>query len=193
MRATATSATPKTTTVAKAAKSASKSTAKSAVKSAAKPAKAYDAIALLKDDHKKVKKMFKDFDKLKEKGTEAQKSELVRNICTELTVHTQIEEEIFYPAVRKAVDDKDLMDEAEVEHASAKDLIKQIQGMRPSDDYYDAKVTVLGEYVDHHVEEEQNEMFKKARKAKVDMEKLGKKMATRKRAILRELEAPAEQ
>jgi hypothetical protein len=179
MRATATSATPKTTTVAKTAKST------------AKPAKVYDAIALLKDDHKKVKKMFKDFDKLKEKGTEAQKLELVQNICTELTVHTQIEEEIFYPAVRKAIDDKDLMNEAEVEHASAKDLIKQIQSMQASDDYYDAKVTVLGEYVDHHVEEEQNEMFKKARKAKVDMEKLGKKMATRKRAILRELEAQA--
>lgn len=180
MRATATSATTaisKTTPVKKTAKSTTK------------PAKVIDAIGLLKDDHKKVKKLFKDFDKLKEKGTEAQKLELVKTICTELTVHTQIEEEIFYPAVRKAIDDKDLMNEAEVEHASAKDLIKQLQGMSASDDYYDAKVTVLGEYVDHHVEEEQDEMFKKARKAKVDMEKLGKKMATRKRAILRELEA----
>ncbi|WP_194727407.1 hemerythrin domain-containing protein [Noviherbaspirillum malthae] len=176
MRATTTSATPKTAAASKA-----------AAKSATKPAKVYDAIALLKEDHKKVKKLFKDFDKLKEKGSEADKQALVQTICTELTVHTQIEEEIFYPVVRKAIDDRDLMNEAEIEHASAKDLIKQIQTMPASDAYYDAKVTVLGEYVDHHVEEEQNEMFKKARKAKVDMEKLGKKMATRKRALLREL------
>lgn len=183
MRATAESATPKTKADAKpAAKTASKAASKTA-----RPAKTYDAIALLKDDHKKVKKLFKDFDKLKEKGSEADKQALVQTICTELTVHTQIEEEIFYPAVRKAIDDRDLMNEAEVEHASAKDLIKQIQSMPASDEYYDAKVTVLGEYVDHHVEEEQNEMFKKARKAKVDMEKLGKKLATRKRALLREL------
>lgn len=177
MRATTTSANPKTSAV-------SKTTGKTT-----KPAKVYDAIALLKEDHKRVKKLFKDFDKLKEKGGEEEKQALVQVICMELTVHTQIEEEIFYPAVRKAIDDKDLMNEAEVEHASAKDLIKQIQTMPVSDTYYDAKVTVLGEYVDHHVEEEQNEMFKKARKAKVDMEKLGKKMAARKRAILRELGA----
>jgi hypothetical protein len=182
MRATATSATPKTTAVSKtAAKPATKAT------KATKPAKVHDAIALLKDDHKKVKKLFKEFDKLKEKGSDADKHALVQIICTELTVHAQIEEDIFYPAVRKSIDDEDLMNEAEVEHASAKDLIKQIQTMPVSDAYYDAKVTVLGEYVDHHVEEEQNEMFKKARKAKVDMEKLGKKMATRKRALLREL------
>lgn len=179
MRATTSSAKPKTSAVSK---TASKT---------AKPAKVYDAIALLKEDHKKVKKLFKDFARMKEKGGEDEKQALVKTICTELTVHTQIEEEIFYPAVRKAVDDKDLMNEAEVEHASAKDLIKQIQAMPVSDMYYDAKVTVLGEYVDHHVEEEQNEMFKKARKAKVDMEKLGKKMAARKRAILRELDVEA--
>lgn len=176
MRATTSSSLPKTSAVSKA---ASKTT---------KPAKVYDAIALLKEDHKKVKKLFKDFAKFKEKGGEAEKQALVQTICTELMVHTQIEEEIFYPAVRKAIDDSDLLNEAEVEHASAKDLINQVQSMPASDPYYDAKVTVLGEYVDHHVEEEQNEMFKKARKAKLDMEKLGKKMASRKRAILRELD-----
>jgi hemerythrin superfamily protein len=163
-----------------ASKAAAKTTAVKKV--ATKP----DAIALLKDDHKRVKKLFKDFEKIKDKAEATEKEALVTQICTELTIHTQIEEEIFYPAVRKAIDESDLLDEAEVEHASAKDLIKQLQGMSVSEPLYDAKVKVLGEYVDHHVQEEQDEMFKKAKKAKVDMEKLGKKMATRKRALLKE-------
>jgi hypothetical protein len=146
-----------------------------------------DAIAILKDDHKNVKKLFKDFDKMKDKAEDADKEALVKRICTELTVHAQIEEEIFYPAARKAVDDQDLLDEATVEHASAKELIRQLQSMSVSDPLYDAKVTVLGEYVDHHVQEEQDELFKKAKKAKMDMEKLGKKLATRKRALMKEM------
>ncbi len=159
---------------------------------AAKPAatsataKKTDAISLLKDDHKKVKKLFKDFSKMKDKAQDTDKEALVTEICKELTVHAQIEEEIFYPAVRKAIDDDDLLDEATVEHASAKDLIAQLQTMPVSDPLYDAKVTVLGEYVDHHVQEEQDEMFPKAKKAKMDMESLGKKMASRKRALLKE-------
>ncbi|WP_151637793.1 hemerythrin domain-containing protein [Noviherbaspirillum aerium] len=185
MRATATS-NPSTTSATARTRTASKAATKTPAK-AAKPVKVPDAIGLLKDDHKAVKKLFKDFEKLKEKGSEADKQALVQRICTELTIHAQIEEEIFYPAVRKAIDDGDLINEAEVEHASAKDLIRQLETMPVSDAYYDAKVTVLGEYVNHHVEEEQTEMFKKARKAKVDMEKLGKKMATRRRALLREL------
>ncbi len=145
-----------------------------------------DAISLLKDDHKKVKKLFKDFGKMKDKASDADKEALVAEICKELSVHAQVEEEIFYPAVRKAIDDEDLMDEATVEHASAKDMIAQLQTLPVSDPLYDAKVTVLGEYVDHHVQEEQDEMFVKAKKAKVDMETLGKKMASRKRALLKE-------
>lgn len=158
---------------------------------AAKSAKIYDAVALLKEDHKMVKKLFKDFDKMKEKAGDDKKEALVKQICSELTIHAKIEEEVFYPAVRKAIEDKDLLDEAAVEHASAKDLIAQLQSMSPSDDLYDAKVTVLGEYVDHHVQEEQEEMFKKAKKAKMDMEKLGRKMLSVKRALLKEMQ-PAE-
>jgi hemerythrin-like domain-containing protein len=138
---------------------------------------AMDAIALLTQDHKKVKKMFKDFDKLKEEGDSAEKEALVKEICAELTVHAEIEEELFYPTVRKAIDDDDMMNEAEVEHASAKDLIEQLLSMDPEDEMYDAKVTVLGEYIDHHVEEEQNEMFPKAKKAKIDLEALGEELA----------------
>lgn len=158
-------------------------------KKAGKPAaKLLDALALLKDDHKRVKKMFKEFDKMKEKAGDTEKQALVQQICRELSVHAQIEEEIFYPAARKAIDEQDLLDEATVEHASAKDLIQQLQSMSPSDALYDAKVTVLGEYVDHHVQEEEGELFKKAKKAKMDMEKLGKKLGARKRAILREMQ-----
>ncbi|HEY2685232.1 MAG TPA: hemerythrin domain-containing protein [Steroidobacteraceae bacterium] len=139
-----------------------------------------DAIALLTADHKKVKTLFGRFDKLKESGSDDEKSELVVTICNELKIHTSIEEEIFYPAVRKAIEDSDLMDEALVEHAGAKDLIAQLEDMDTDDDLYDAKVTVLGEQIDHHVKEEEGEMFPKAKKAKVDTVALGAKMLARK-------------
>jgi hemerythrin superfamily protein len=93
-----------------------------------------------------------------------------------LTVHAEAEEEIFYPAAREAIEEQDLLDEAEVEHASAKDLIAQIEAMDSSDPLYDAKVTVLGEYIDHHVEEEEKEMFPKVKKAKLDLEALGEEI-----------------
>ncbi|MDQ9169294.1 hemerythrin domain-containing protein [Oxalobacteraceae bacterium R-40] len=139
------------------------------------------AIDLLVDDHKKVKKLFKDFDKLKEKGEPEEKQALVEEICNELILHTQIEEEIFYPAAREIVEE-DMVNEAEVEHASAKDLIEQIQALDPSDPMYDAKVTVLGEYIEHHVEEEEKEMFPKVKKSKLDLEALGEEMSTMKEA-----------
>lgn len=128
-----------------------------------------DACSLLDADHRKVKKMFKDFEKLagsKAKKAAAQRRELADQICLELTVHAQIEEEIFYPAVRAAIKDTDLLNEAEVEHASAKSLIAQIESGDENDAKWEAKVTVLGEYTDHHVKEERNDMFKKARAAK---------------------------
>lgn len=161
-----------------------------ATKTATKPAAAniVDAIALLKEDHKKAKKLFKDFEKLKEKGSDEEKAALVSQICMELTVHTQIEEEVFYPAFRKTKDAEDMVDEATVEHATAKDLIRQLQSMQPSDELYDAKVTVLGEYIEHHVEEEEKEMFKKAKRAKLDLAALGKKLASRKKALTKELQ-----
>jgi len=147
--------------------------------------KAKDAITLLTEDHKNVKKMFLDFERLsKSANKDVEISTLVQKICVELIVHTKIEEEIFYPAVRAAIDDDDLMDEADVEHAGARDLIKQLLDMKPGDDHYHAKVTVLGENVDHHVKEEQDEMFPKAKKAKVDLTALGAKMLERQKELL---------
>jgi hemerythrin superfamily protein len=140
-----------------------------------------DAVELLTQDHKEVKKLFKAYEKLvKDEAAGSEKQELANQICMMLTVHTTIEEEIFYPAAREALPEQDLLDEAVVEHASAKSLIEQIQSMSPKDDLYDAKVTVLGEYIDHHVKEEETELFPKVKKAKLDLEQLGEEMAERK-------------
>ena len=142
-----------------------------------------DAIALLTEDHKKVKDLFEKFEKLSDRS-KVNKKKIADQICLELTVHTQVEEEIFYPAVREPIKDDDLMDEAMVEHASAKDLIAQISDMDPGDDLYDAKVKVLSEQIEHHVEEEEGEMFPKVRKAKVDLVALGEQMAARKEELM---------
>ena len=151
-----------------------------------------DAVQLLTDDHKKVKKLFKDFERIKDQdGAAREKSALVRQICMELTIHTKVEEEIFYPVVRESIDEEDLMDEADVEHAGAKALIQQLEDMKPEDDHYDAKVTVLGEYIDHHVKEEHEEMFPKAKKAKVDMIELGARIAERKAELQGQTSATA--
>lgn len=143
-----------------------------------------EAIAQLTADHAKVKKLFKQYERLaKADAPDKQKQELATMICTELTAHATAEEEIFYPAARAAIDKVELVDEADIEHASAKDLIAQIEGSSPSDDHYDAKVKVLGEYIDHHVQEEENEMFPKVRRAKVDTVALGEQIAARKEEI----------
>jgi hemerythrin superfamily protein len=146
-----------------------------------------DAFSLLTADHKLVKSLFKEFDTIKDEGDDDQKAALVENICNELKVHAQIEEEIFYPAVREATDAEDLMDEADVEHASAKQLIAQLEQLQVGADHYDATVTVLGEYIDHHVKEEEGEMFSKARKADIDSAALGEEMALRKAELKEEL------
>jgi hemerythrin superfamily protein len=146
-----------------------------------------DAIALLKSDHKKVKALFSQFDKLKDDGADEDKAAIVAQICNELKIHTAIEEKIFYPAVRKAIEDSDLMDEALVEHAGAKDLIAQLEAAAVDDDLYNAKVTVLGEQIDHHVKEEEGSMFPKAQKAKVDTAALGAIMTKRKTALMEEM------
>ena len=128
-----------------------------------------DVCDLLDADHKAVKKMFKEFDSLCEsraRNAAQQRLELAREICMELTVHAQVEEEIFYPALRAAMRETDLIAEAEVEHKTAKDLIAQIEIADTADETFDAKVKVLGEYIDHHVKEERNEIFPKARAAK---------------------------
>jgi len=146
-----------------------------------------DAFALLTADHKRVKSLFKEFESLKDEGEDDQKATLVETICNELTIHAQIEEEIFYPALRDAIDDEDLMDEADVEHASAKQLIAQLEQLEVGGDHYDATVTVLGEYIDHHVKEEEGEMFSKARKADIDSASLGEELAIRKAELKEEL------
>jgi hemerythrin superfamily protein len=143
-----------------------------------------DAIALLTEDHEHVKALFEQFENLSDRAV-ASKRKLATQICQELIKHTTVEEEIFYPAVRNALpkSDQDMMDEALVEHQAAKDLIEQILDMDPSEDLYDAKVKVLSEMIEHHVEEEEQEMFKKARESRLDMEDLGLQISERKASI----------
>ncbi len=165
-------------------------------KPAKKPAnstlKGPDGITLLKTDHKEVKALFKAYDKLvKNEGTDDEKLAIAQEICTSLTAHATVEEELFYPAAREVLAEEDLVDEAEVEHASAKDLIAQIESMSPSDALYDAKVKVLGEYIAHHVEEEEEEMFPKIRKSELDLKELGGQMQARKEELLAQLKGKA--
>lgn len=151
-----------------------------------------DACDLLDADHKAVKKMFTEFEELAEsRGSREKKRMLADKICRELTVHAQIEEEIFYPAVRKAIKEELMMNEAEVEHTTAKELISQIQEMGPGDALFDAKVLVLGEYIDHHVKEERSEMFPKARASKVDLIKMRDTLQSRKEELMASLERAA--
>lgn len=148
----------------------------------------HDAIVLLKQDHDEVKKMFKQYQKLAQKGDTDGKVLIANKICAELIAHTIAEEEIFYPAARQAIHEDGMFNEAKVEHDSAKDLIAQIQSMTPEDPMYDAKVTVLGEYIEHHVEEEESEMFPMVRKSKkVDLRQMGSLLASRKEEVMQEL------
>ena len=142
-----------------------------------------NAIALLKEDHRAVEKLFKEFEDAKGEG---RKERLARRICLELSVHTKIEEEIFYPACEGKVDE-DLLKEAFVEHDAAKLLIAEIEaGNGQSDDFFDAKVQVLSEEIDHHVEEEEKELFPEVRKADIDLEGLGERLADRKSELMKE-------
>ena len=145
-----------------------------------------EAVGALLEDHRKVNKLFKDFEKAK---TSEEKQQIARTVCNELAVHAALEEELFYPAVREIDPEKfgDLLDEAKVEHATAKDLIAQIEGMGPGDELFDAKVTVLGEYVKHHVHEEEEQLFPKLVEEKYDLRPVAEKMEARRP----ELAAPA--
>ena len=149
---------------------------------------AQDAIALLKADHRSVEELFEKFEKAS--GTE-RKGKLAREICLELAVHAQIEEEIFYPACEGKVDE-DLLKESYVEHDGAKVLIAEIMNGGPSDEFYDAKVKVLQEEIEHHVEEEEKRMeglFAQARKAGLDMDALGEELAARKQELTGQFKA----
>ncbi|RZI68893.1 MAG: hemerythrin domain-containing protein [Variovorax sp.] len=154
-----------------------------------------DACSLLDADHRNVKKLFKEFEPLAEskaKSAAAKRRKLADQICLELSVHAQIEEEIFYPALREVIKEEDLLDEAEVEHASAKDLIAQIQEGDETDSKWCAKVIVLGEYIDHHVKEERNEIFVKARAAKkLDLVAMRDSLQARKEELMAEMQATA--
>ena len=147
-----------------------------------------DAIALLKEDHDKVEKLFEQFEKASGDG---RKQKLAHEICRELTVHAKIEEEIFYPACEGKVEE-DLMKEGYVEHDAAKLLIAEIEAGEPSDEFYDAKVKVLKEEIEHHVEEEERRMdgmFAQAKKAGLDMEELGAQLAERKAELMKQTES----
>ena len=142
-----------------------------------------DAISLLKADHRQVEGWFSSFEKTR---SEQRKQQLASKICSALKVHTRIEEEIFYPAFLEVAQEEDIHHEAVVEHDGAKKLIAEIEGSKPTDEYYDAKVTVLSEMIKHHVKEEEQPggMFAKARKSEMDLADLGQRMAARKKQLM---------
>jgi hemerythrin-like domain-containing protein len=145
------------------------------------------AIDMLKEDHAKVKKAFKEFENMDRSDTETCR-QVVKTVCEDLKVHTSLEEEIFYPAVRAAIEDEDIMNEAAVEHETAKMLIEQLENSGPEDPQYFATFTVLGEYVMHHVKEEEGEMFPQAKKAELDLDALGEQMKARKEELVGQAE-----
>src|SRR3954462_10926958 len=155
-------------------------------------AKASGAIELLKEQHDKVKKAFKEFEKLEREDGETQQ-QLVQTVCEDLKVHTTLEEELFYPAAREAIEDEDLLNEAQVEHETAKMLIEQLENMGPDDPNFHATFTVLGEYVMHHVQEEEGEMFPEAKKTELDFEELGTRMKQRKEELMGEMQEEEEE
>lgn len=147
-----------------------------------------DALQMLADDHRTVEALFEKYDNAR---GEAAQQKIVQQICQELTIHAMVEEQVFYPAIREAVDD-DMMDEAQVEHDSAKMLILSLQQGTPSDAYYDAKVSVLKEQVEHHVYEEERQrgsIFAQVRKAEIDLVALGGQMAELKQRLLAQAKA----
>jgi len=150
--------------------------------SSRKKTSSQDAISLLKADHRQVEEWFSEFEGAR---SASKKQQLASKICEALTIHTTIEEEIFYPAFLQATEDKDIHHEAVVEHDGAKKLIAQIQSMSPEDDYFDAKVTVLSEMIKHHVKEEEKPggMFAEAKKSEMDLAALGEELLARKREL----------
>lgn len=173
---------------------ATKTSAKASQGASTKPASgrrtgrnhAPDAIELLTIDHREVKALFKEYDKLvKAQADAGEKQVVAAQICVMLTAHATAEEELFYPRAREVLgEDQVLIDEADVEHSSAKELIAQIEAGSPDDPLYDAKVKVLGEYIDHHVKEEEGEMFPKIRKSDLDLDAIGEEISVRKAELM---------
>jgi hemerythrin superfamily protein len=146
-----------------------------------------DAIALLKQDHRTVSQLFEEF----AKADEEEQSAIAQRVCQLLTVHAQIEEELLYPAAKECFDgdeeNEDLVNEAEIEHGSAKELIAKIEGMSSDDEHFKATVTVLGEYIKHHVKEEEGQLFPQLKKTELDLKELGSRLADRKFALMEQL------
>src|SRR5690349_19685118 len=148
-----------------------------------------DALQLLKQDHREVETLFKEFEKLEQDGEEAVE-QVIATACTELKIHDKLETEVFYPAVREQAQNEeveDLLNEAEVEHTSVRNLIQTIEGMSASDEKRNAHFTVLMEYVKHHVKEEEKEMFPKLKKLDIDVEQLGEQLKQRKAELMAEM------
>jgi hemerythrin superfamily protein len=148
-----------------------------------------DAVSLLSSDHAEVKQMFEEYRQLVEDGAgDDRRGELAGQICSALTVHAEIEEDIYYPALRERLEDDLALDQAEVEHAIARDLVEQIESMEPDDALFDARVLVLAEYVEHHVQEEETEIFPQVEKSGIDLDELGAELAERKHELMAELD-----
>lgn len=139
-----------------------------------------NAIALLEADHQVVNALFKKYEIATDNS---EKKKLVSKICKALTIHAQVEEDVFYPQFKKALNDTELVPEATVEHNTLKDLIAQVDGIEPNGEMYDAKIKVMCEYVKHHVKEEENEMFPKAKKSNMDLEQIGVEIIARKEEL----------
>jgi hemerythrin superfamily protein len=144
-----------------------------------------NALEFLKHQHDEVDEMFSRFEEIKDNGDDAQKEDLVARICEALTIHAQIEETIFYPAARRAVQEQgqELLDEAAVEHQTLKDIVGRLEMAPTSDPLYDAGVKVLSEYTKHHVREEENELFPKVRQTNLDLDALGRQLAERQQEL----------
>jgi hemerythrin superfamily protein len=179
--ATPNTGTSKNSSARKSASSRSKSTARRSAASS----RQQDAIQLLKADHREVEKLFSQFEKAR---GEERKMQIARQICMELRVHTQIEEEIFYPTSRDFLKDDEIVNEAIVEHQAAKDLIAEIEAMDAADEMFEAKVTVLQEQIEHHVEEEEKEYFPQVQKSDMDLKSIGEQLAMRKQELMTQMQ-----
>ncbi|MCR5875302.1 hemerythrin domain-containing protein [Phenylobacterium sp. J426] len=145
-----------------------------------------DGVSDLMRDHRKVEELFKQYEATEDDGG---KEKLVAQISLELKIHMQLEEEVFYPASRDFVDEQDTVNEAIVEHQSAKDLMAELAGMKPSDEFYDAKVKVLQEMIEHHVGEEEEEYFPEVRRSEMDLKAVGEQMASLRESLMGEMGA----
>jgi hemerythrin superfamily protein len=175
------------TTHSSSAKGAARKSASSRTKSTTKKSAAgqKDAIQLLKADHREVERLFKQFE---DASGDERRMQLSERICMELKIHTEIEEEIFYPACREFLKEDEIVNESIVEHQAAKDLIQEIRGMDPSDEMFEARMTVLQEQIEHHVEEEEKELFPQVQKTDIDLKGIGEQLMRRKTELQEQME-----